>query len=109
MEKDGEGIFIPAKIKNDTLKSNSLANLNDMENIYNHIKKMIVNMAETLKKGDISESPIENSGKTSCDWCEYFPVCCYEKGVFTEIPTKCNNKKSLEIMANKGGEPKNEQ
>lgn len=109
MEKDGEGIFIPAKIKNDTLKSNSLANLNDMENIYNHIKKMIVNMAETLKKGDVSESPIENSGKTSCDWCEYFPVCCYEKGVFTEIPTKCNNKKSLEIMANKGGEPKNEQ
>ena len=109
MEKDGKGIFIPAKIKGDALKSNSLANLHDMKKIYIHIKKMIVNMAETLKKGDVSESPVENSGKTSCDWCEYFPVCCYEKGVFTPIPTKCDNKKSLEIMANEGGESKNEQ
>ena len=109
MEPDGKGIFIPAKIKDDTLSSNSLANLQDMENIYTHIKKMIVNMAATLKSGDISESPVECGGKTSCDWCEYFPVCCYEKNEFTEIPTKCDNKKSLEIIANEGGESNNEQ
>ena len=108
MEKDGKGIFIPAKINGNEVNSNSLANLHDMNNIYSHIKKMITNMAESLKCGNISESPIINSGKTSCEWCEYFPVCCYEKNKFTEIPTKCSNKTSLEIMANEGGESKNE-
>ena len=96
MEKDGEGIFIPAKISGETIKSNSLTDFKKLETIYKYIEKKITDMTNELKKGNIFENPIKNID-TACKWCEFFPICCYEKDNFTEIK-KINNEKSIEEM-----------
>ena len=96
MEKDGEGIFIPAKISGESIKSNSLTDFNKLEIIYKYIEQKIKNMIEELKNGNIFESPIKNTD-TACKWCEFFPICCYEKTNFTEIK-KMSNEKSIEEM-----------
>ena len=96
MEKDGEGIFIPAKISGESIKSNSLTDFNKLEIIYKYIEKKIKNMIEELKNGNIFESPIKSTD-TACKWCEFFPICCYEKNDFMEIK-KMSNEKSIEEM-----------
>ena len=96
MEKDGEGIFIPAKITGETIKSDSLTDFNKLEIIYKYIEQKIKNMIEELKNGNIFESPIKNTD-AACKWCEFFPICCYEKADFTHIKN-ISNEKSIEEM-----------
>ncbi len=108
MENDGEGIFIPAKIKNGEIKkSESVANLAELGVIAKHIEYLIKEMANFLQSGHISAKPICKKNRTACKWCDYFPICGYEEEKFVEIPTNLSSKKVLEKMA-KGDELNNE-
>lgn len=98
MEKNGEGIFIPAKISGQSIKSDSLTDFNKLKIIYKYIEKKLKDMTDELKKGNIFENPIKITD-TACKWCEFFPICCYEEDNFTEIK-KISNEKSIEEMEN---------
>ncbi len=108
MDKEGKGTFIPVEIKNGEIKkSQSLTNLTELSVINHHIESLIKKMAKCLKDGCVDAKPICKKNNTACKWCDYFPVCCYEKEKFIEIPTNVSNKKALEEMS-KEGEKDNE-
>ncbi len=101
MEKDGKGIFIPAEIKNGEIKkSQSTINSKELRLISDYSQKLITEMVSNLQNGKVSARPI-SKGYTACEKCCYFPICCYEKGIFNEIPTNMTNKKALEKIIEK--------
>ncbi len=93
MEKEGKGEFIPASIKDGEIKeSDSLFTQEQLEVIYGHIEKLIVNMATNLCLGKISANPISLKNHSSCTWCKYHSICGYEKDEFKKISTAPNDK-----------------
>lgn len=101
MEKDGKGIFIPAEIKNGEIKkSQSTINSEELRLISNYSQKLITEMVNCLQYGKVSAKPILK-GYTACERCSYLPICCYEKEIFSEIPTNMTNKKALEKIIEK--------
>lgn len=101
MEKDGKGIFIPAEIKNGEIKkSQSTINSEELHLISDYSQKLITEMVSCLQSGKVSAKPIFK-GYTACEKCCYLPICCYEKEIFSEIPTNMTNKKALEKIIEK--------
>ena len=93
MEKEGKGEFIPASIKDGEIKeSDSLFTQEQLEVIYGHIEKLIVNMATNLCLGKISANPISLKNHSSCTWCKYHSICGYEKDEFKKNSTAPNDK-----------------
>lgn len=100
MEQDSQGKFIPATIDDGVIKSKSTATPDEFKLIENYIEKLIVDMAISLKNGAISPDPkIYSKQKTSCNRCDYFPVCRYEENNFKNIDSKLSEKDVFEKMS----------
>lgn len=99
MEKDGNQIFVPvfAEKKSSRKKNDALVKLQDMKIISKYVKKRIIDMANNLNKGIVSEKPI-CAGQNECIWCDYFPICRYEKKEFINVK-KVSMEKSLKKMS----------
>ncbi len=98
MEKSGKGMFIPAEIKDGKINSKSLTDLNELGVIAKYIEKLTIEMVENLKCGNINSEPIIQNGVSTCQYCEYFPICKYKKENFKKIISITDNKKVLEKM-----------
>ena len=91
MEKEADGKFIPAVIKNGEIKkSDSVINLKQLEIVYNHIKRLVTFMAENLFSGKIEANPIMCKNNPACKWCKYHTICKYESENFTQVHSLTN-------------------
>ncbi len=85
MEPDVKGVFIPAIMNKDgSLRaSNSLASLEQFGILGRRAERILTDMAQTLRSGDIDAAPFKQNGsqnKLPCDYCPYRAVCGHEDG-----------------------------
>lgn len=82
MERDGKGVFIPAKLKADGELDarSSLASLEEMGQLKTKIEAQILEMAKGLSAGKVEPLPVSGLGYDPCVYCEYRAVCGFEDG-----------------------------
>jgi ATP-dependent helicase/nuclease subunit B len=89
MEKEGKGIYIPAKIKAEyneegniiAAQFNSAASIASIEQfgqIKVHIIKTLKGMAKYLRNGNIAATPVNGNGYNPCEYCDFMSVCGIE-------------------------------
>jgi ATP-dependent helicase/nuclease subunit B len=104
MEEDGEGIFIPAKIKNGELEG-TLITLEQMAKLKIKADEILAKMAKALQSGDIPALPAIDAGyKSACDYCDYLSVCGRESGMPARIIPKLKHEEALALIDNEGGD-----
>lgn len=90
MERDGGGLFIPAKVvktedENGAIvyKTDARASVASLENfgaLKRHIEKTLTGMAMTLREGEVGAVPAQGLSYHPCDYCDYISVCGHEAG-----------------------------
>lgn len=83
MELDAAGLFIPARLTSSengeaVSAGSSVASLRQFGLIKRRIEKLLTDMAQTLRAGDIAAVPAVNSRVDACAWCDYRAVCGHE-------------------------------
>ena len=80
MDRENSGEFIPkheytqkGDLKNETYVSAEVFNL-----IFSHIEKLIIKMGKDVFSGYLSAIPKDTGGKSACEYCNYYPICCIE-------------------------------
>lgn len=112
MESDGKGMFIPAKLdeNGNPVKSDKyLASLEAYGRIFRFVDKKLLEMAESLYKGDVKREPIKSKSSDACKYCDYKTVCGFEKGKSFRKKTKIDHAAAIEaITASEKEESNNE-
>lgn len=120
MERDGAGIFIPAKFqveKDETGNTvscrfdaaSSIASLEKLGLLENHVENILRRMGKMLNSGDISAIPINGSGYDPCRYCSYSSVCGHEPSDKVERIADFDKKQVWERLEEEyGSGPKNE-
>ncbi len=77
MERDVAGVFIPAKRKkNGELDRNSsVASLAELGRLKGHVERLITQMAQALRRGEIAPIPTQGLGYEPCTYCEFRAIC----------------------------------
>lgn len=104
MEQDLEGKFIPIKMGKenyDKKSDNSLVNITQMQQIYDKIENLILDMVFNLHTGEIKPYPIEGV----CNYCDYKTVCGIQDDVEYREILDFDKK---EMFGENGGEDKGE-
>ncbi len=80
MEHDGQGIFIPAKLKEGTVTASagSLATLEQLGAIFRRIDVLMSRMVQSLYDGDVAALPLKGGKYDGCAYCKYNAVCLRE-------------------------------
>ena len=86
MDKEGGGIFIPAKLNKDGEpdKTSSIVSLGEMGRLYRHTCRLAKDMANELQAGGVEACPINGLGYDPCAYCDFKAVC----GVGPEDPRR---------------------
>lgn len=71
MEKNLEGVYIPASLNKDGTVSGNVISLKSLSNLKNKVNGLIREMADKLQSGVISALPTEDG----CDYCYYKDIC----------------------------------
>ena len=71
MEKNAEGVYIPAVINEDGSVSGNVISLKSIERLKNKVNELIKGMANDLQSGVIRALPTEDG----CRYCNYKDVC----------------------------------
>ena len=81
MERDGEGKYIPAKLKDGTVTASagSLATLEELGAIFRRIDTLTAQMAQSLYDGDVAARPLKGKKYDGCAYCVYQAVCLREE------------------------------
>ena len=116
MEKDVQGIFIPAKKKTSkengktelSESSSSVVSLEEYGKIFVYVDRKIKEMAELLMGGKIERRPVKGT-EDACKNCDYKTVCGYEKGKSSTVVRKYSQDDALELMKDKATEKKTEE
>ncbi len=82
MEAEGQGLFIPAKLKADgTPDSRSaVATLAQFGQLKKRAEALLCEMAATLRRGDVAAYPAASERLNACAFCDYAAVCGHEEG-----------------------------
>ena len=81
MEKSGDGIYIPVKMKNGQAdRYSSVINIKQMKNLKNKVENNIRKMAEILHEGHVEAVPTVSGNNSPCDYCDYKTACGYLEG-----------------------------
>lgn len=96
MEVDAGGLFIPASLtqKGEFSRGSSVASLEKFGRLKQKVEKLLTNMADTLRQGDIAAVPAVLSEKAVCEYCPYKAVCGFEEG----LPMRYIAKKDAETV-----------
>ena len=79
MEKEGKSVFIPVGIKDGKIKkSESIVSLAQMGILMRYVEKLIREMGESLRQGEVCSNPLAVGETNSCQWCPYGSVCGFE-------------------------------
>jgi len=114
MERDGEGVFIPVTIKEKEKSSGrgkdkvteitteikgDVATLAEFGKLEQHVHRLVVEMADTLRSGAIGAVPTYTGQyKSTCEYCDYREVCGHEEG---DIQNKIDDIKTKADFFNK--------
>lgn len=101
MEADGQGIFIPAKMKADGTPDSraAVATLAQFGQLKKRAEAILREMAETLRRGDVAAVPAHSERLNGCAFCDYAAVCGHEaEDTVREIKTY-DTKAVLEMLA----------
>lgn len=81
MEKSGDGIYIPVKMKNGQAdRYSSVVTVNQMKNLKKKVEDNIRKMAEILHEGNVEAVPTVSGNVSPCDFCDYKTACGYLEG-----------------------------
>lgn len=84
MEKDIQGIYIPAKLKKEddgqgelilNKRVSSCLTSKQFCKLRSYTESLISKICEEIYNGKISVNPLVLSGKSPCDYCDYWSVC----------------------------------
>ena len=96
MERNGFGVYIPAKFKQDGTLS-AMSSLYSMEQfgiLTRHMKDLIGKMAQHLRTGEIPAMPLGDI----CQWCSFTSVCGREKNDPVQPKEKCSADEAFQRM-----------
>ena len=103
MEKDGEGVFIPAKLKKGVLEG-SLITLEEMAKLKTRMDEMIRKMAQSLHQGKIPAYPAVVDYKyPACTYCDYASACGLDSSTPLRFISKLSHEDALSIIDGEGG------
>lgn len=99
MEADAAGLFIPARTtsKGDFARGSSVASLEQFGRLKKRIEALLIEMAETLKSGDVSAIPAAGEVE-ACQWCDYRTVCGHEQDDPMRFIEKRDDKAVFEML-----------
>ncbi len=93
MDRENSGEFIPkheytqkGDLKNETYVSAEVFNL-----IFSHIEKLIKKMGKEVFSGYLSAIPKDSAGKSACEYCDYYPICCIENREHVTVKSMKNS------------------
>ncbi len=70
MEKDNKGRYIPKSNDDSSFLDN-----NGFELVFKHIDNLVVEMGNSIKKGEFSADPVDSSTSEACKYCDYSGIC----------------------------------
>ena len=79
MEEGGGGLFIPS-YKGGAGASGHVATLEQFGRLKRRMEDLLLQMARSLRAGEIAAKPFEHAGMLACEHCDYRDVCGYETG-----------------------------
>lgn len=79
MDREGAGLYVPAKLKKEQLTGNVLA-LEQLAALNTRVDALLCDMAEQLLRGNIPAYPVYGKPRYehTCDYCYYRDVCLRE-------------------------------
>lgn len=91
---------VPVERKKDGSYSSksSVITGNDMEEISGYVNYKIKQIGMDIMQGKIEINPYEQSGGTSCDYCEYKNVCGFDEGISGYGYRRLENLEAQEAM-----------
>ncbi|HEX3027613.1 MAG TPA: PD-(D/E)XK nuclease family protein, partial [Clostridia bacterium] len=113
MERDGSGVFIPAKLRksedadgNVSYEPDSRASVASLEKfgfLKRHVVKTLKDMALTLHEGDVAAEPVQGISYHPCDYCDYACVCGHEPGDGIRLLRKYDKEEVWKSLKEEGG------
>ena len=78
---DSESKIIPVSLNQDgsLSKKSSVITSTQFKDMQNHIRRLILKIGKEILSGKNDISPVEFSGKTGCDYCEFKKVCLFDE------------------------------
>ena len=108
MEKDMEGMFIPARFdaKKQVLKGDFIT-LNQLGRLAEKMDEIICDMGNSIHNGFVPARPVCGSAYTEvCSWCDYGDICMKENPRYRYIEKKSHDDCIRELMGGEDGEQK---
>lgn len=77
---DGTSVIIPASItkSNDLKKDSSAATIEQFKLLRKYVRKLLKDLCDEIMKGNVFIKPYKKKDKTSCDYCNFMPVCQFD-------------------------------
>ncbi len=80
MDHSGSGEYVPVVLKNGAPdKKDHVASPRELKSVMEYLKKMIADMAQELRAGNVPALPLNGTHTDACEWCPYRSVCGREK------------------------------
>ena len=80
MDRGGNGEYVPVALKNGmTEKKDHVVSPKELESVMDYLKRLIAEMAQELRQGDVPALPLNGKRVDACEWCPYRCVCGREK------------------------------
>ncbi len=80
MEVSARGVFIDAAVLEDGTLTGHLLSLREFGLLHKKIDEVLSAFGSDLHAGVIPALPVEEGGRTACEYCDYGPVCLRESG-----------------------------
>lgn len=97
MEPDFAGLFAPTKNNKGVITADSVYTLSQYEKLTKYMDKLIVNMSEMLRSGEIEINPLDGA-KKACTYCDYAGVCRRDRNEPCREIEKISDEQAFEII-----------
>ncbi len=106
MEPEVQGVFIPVKLKKDGTpdRYSSVATLAQFGELGHRAEKLLSDMAQTLRDGDVDARPFVTAKNDPCRYCDYRAVCGHETEDRVREPRFDSKDAVLAALAQQEGE-----
>jgi ATP-dependent helicase/nuclease subunit B len=98
-EISGDSLILPVRINKDESisKTSSVASLKQFNLLMEHVRGLLREMGREMLRGEIPISPYKKGDVTPCGFCEYRPVCKFDRIIEGNSYRVLKNMKGKEI------------
>jgi len=110
LEEGNNSSIIPVSLKKDRdfSKFSSVLDTEDIQHLIKHVRKLIIEIAEEILKGNIKVNPCKVDNRTPCQYCKYNSICQFDRSFENNnyrIMKKLKDDEIIErLKKGKGGE-----